>query len=44
MGTSQHTLFVVGRITKAESRVVFVRTPPPPPFPGPWELRAVFTN
>lgn len=44
MQASQHKLFVVGRIAKGERRVVFVRTPPPPPFPGPWELRAIFTR
>lgn len=44
MDASRHCLFIVGRITKAERRVLFVRTPPPPPFPGPWELRAIFTK
>lgn len=40
--TPEHQLFLVGRISKGERRMVFVRTPPPAPFPGPWELRAVF--
>lgn len=38
------TVFVVGRITRREKRIVFVNEPaPPPPFPGPWELQAVIT-
>jgi hypothetical protein len=38
------TLFVVGRITRGEKRIVFVNEPPPPPpFPGPWDLQAVIT-
>lgn len=44
MGSTQHSLFVIGRISKGERRLVFVKTPPPPPFPGPWELRAVVAN
>ena len=44
MNASTHELFVVGRITKGERRLIFVRTPVLPPFPGPWELRAVFVN
>jgi hypothetical protein len=44
MKTTQHTLFVVGRIWRGERRLVFVRTPPPPPFPGPWELCAVVAS
>jgi hypothetical protein len=44
MGNTQHSLFVIGRISKGERRLVFVKTPPPPPFPGPWELRAVVAN
>jgi len=44
MQTTQHSLFVVGRITKGERRLIFLRTPVQPPFPGPWELRAVFAN
>lgn len=44
MISNTHALFVVGRIVKGERRLVFVRTPAPPPFPGPWELRAVFEN
>ena len=44
MNPSTHELFVVGRITKGERRLIFVRPPAQPPFPGPWELRAVFVN
>jgi hypothetical protein len=44
MNATTHELFVVGRITKGERRMIFVRTPVQPPFPGPWELRAVFVN
>jgi hypothetical protein len=36
-------VFVVGRIDKTGRRVVFVNEPAQPPFPGPWELHAVFT-
>jgi hypothetical protein len=44
MNTRKHALFVVGRIKKGERRLIFLRTPVTVPFPGPWELRAVFTN
>jgi hypothetical protein len=44
MTSNRQALFVVGRIVKGESRLVFVQTPAPAPFPGPWELRAVFVN
>lgn len=44
MNAVTHELFVVGRITKGERRMIFVRTPEQSPFPGPWELRAVFVN
>ncbi len=43
MSANQHALFVVGRISKGERRMIFLRsTPAPPPFTGPFELRAVF--
>jgi len=42
MKTEQHALFVVGRISKGESRLIFLREPVRAPFPGPWELRALF--
>ena len=38
--TAKHTLFVVGRIRKGEQKLVFLRPPLQPPFPGPWEVRA----
>ena len=44
MTTGVHTVFVVGRISKGERRLVFARATAAPPFPGPWELRAVFAN
>jgi|SwirhisoilCB2_FD_contig_61_10541473_length_518_multi_2_in_0_out_0_1 hypothetical protein len=45
MNPAQHVLFVVGRISKGERRMVFLRpTPARPPFPGPFELCAVFAN
>lgn len=44
MTTETHALFVVGRIVKGEKRLVFVRKAAPPPFPGPWELRALFVS
>jgi hypothetical protein len=42
MSTGVHALFVVGRISKGERRFIVLRPPARPPFPGPWELRAVF--
>jgi hypothetical protein len=36
-------VFVFGRIDKKGRRIVFVNEPVRPPFPGPWELRAVIT-
>ena len=44
MNVDQHSLFVVGRISKGERRLLFVRATAPAPFPGPWELRAVFSR
>ncbi len=37
------TLWVIGRIDKKGSRVVFMNEPAAAPFPGPWELQAVIT-
>lgn len=37
------TLWVIGRIDKRGSRVVFMNEPAEAPFPGPWELQAVIT-
>jgi hypothetical protein len=34
--------FVVGRITKADRRMVVLEPATPSPIPGPWDLRAVF--
>jgi hypothetical protein len=36
-------LFLIGRIDKKGRRIVFLNEPASPPFPGPWELHAVFT-
>jgi len=44
MNASTHALFVVGRISKGERRLIFLKTPVRAPFPGPWELRAIFAN
>jgi hypothetical protein len=35
------SLFIIGRIDKQGRRIVFVREPARPPFPGPWAVRAV---
>ncbi|MEX0912861.1 MAG: hypothetical protein WD737_08160 [Gemmatimonadota bacterium] len=43
MTNEKSGLFMVGRIDKKGRRVVFVNEPALPPFPGPWELHAVFT-
>ncbi|MEX2582225.1 MAG: hypothetical protein WD766_03080 [Gemmatimonadota bacterium] len=43
MNTSKSELFMVGRIDKKGQRIVFVNEPARAPFPGPWELHAVFT-
>ena len=43
MDGTKSALFVVGRIDKRGTRIVFVNEPAMPPFPGPWELHAVFT-
>jgi hypothetical protein len=39
-----HDLFVVGRISKGERRLLFPHSTARAPFPGPWELRAVFAR
>jgi hypothetical protein len=44
MSPTTHSLFIVGRITKGERRLLFVRPPARPPIPGPWEVRAIFTR
>jgi len=37
---ARHTIFVIGRIRKGEQKLIFLRPPLQPPFPGPWEIRA----
>ena len=44
MSSTTHTLFIVGRISKGQRRLIFLRPEAAPPFPGPWELRAVFES
>ena len=44
MSNEVQGVFVVGRISKGEKRLVFARSVAAPPFPGPWELRAVFAS
>ncbi|HEX8695063.1 MAG TPA: hypothetical protein VF746_21810 [Longimicrobium sp.] len=34
--------FVVGRLARADSRLVVLEPATPSPIPGPWDLRAVF--
>lgn len=34
--------FVVGRLSKADRRMVVLEPSTPSPIPGPWDLRAVF--
>jgi hypothetical protein len=34
--------FVVGRIARADRRLVVLEPATPSPIPGPWDLRAVF--
>jgi hypothetical protein len=36
------TPFVIGRLSKDGNRILILRPATPEPFPGPWELRAVF--
>jgi hypothetical protein len=43
MNAEKSSLFLVGRIDKQGRKIVFVNEPALPPFPGPWELHAVFT-
>jgi hypothetical protein len=41
--TEKGELFMVGRVDRTGRRIVFVNEPAEAPFPGPWELHAVFT-
>ena len=34
--------FVVGRLAKADRRLMVLEPETPSPIPGPWDLRAVF--
>ncbi len=43
MRSDRHVLFLLGRLDKQGSRIVFLQPAPPPPIPGPWELRGVCT-
>jgi hypothetical protein len=43
MWNGKSGLFVIGRIDRKGRRVVFLNQPAVAPFPGPWELCAVFT-
>jgi hypothetical protein len=43
MKDAQHVTFVVGRISKEGRRMMVLDPATPPPIPGPWDLRAVFT-
>lgn len=36
--------FVVGRISRQGRRMIVLRPAIPPPFPGPWVLRGVFSR
>ncbi|CAN5625125.1 hypothetical protein BH23GEM5_BH23GEM5_01550 [soil metagenome] len=35
-------LFMIGRLAKDGNRILVLRPQASVPFPGPWELRAVF--
>jgi hypothetical protein len=35
-------LFMIGRLARDGNRMLVLRPPASAPFPGPWELRAVF--
>jgi hypothetical protein len=43
MNSEKSALFMVGRIDKQGRKIVFVNEPAQAPFPGPFELHAVFT-
>ena len=43
MDAPRSAFFLVGRIDKKGRKIVFVNEPGRAPFPGPWELHAVFT-
>lgn len=43
MESTKTGVFMVGRIDKQGTRIVFVNEPVRAPFPGPWDLQAVFT-
>ena len=43
MSSEKNGLFVIGRIDKKGTRMVFVNEPVRAPFPGPWDLHAIFT-
>ncbi|HEX8671499.1 MAG TPA: hypothetical protein VF710_06405 [Longimicrobium sp.] len=43
MKDAQPVPFVVGRISKEGRRMMVLDPATPPPIPGPWDLRAVFT-
>jgi hypothetical protein len=43
MKEAQPVPFVVGRISKEGRRMLVLDPATPPPIPGPWDLRAVFT-
>ena len=36
-------LFLIGRLGKTGKKIVFIKEPAAAPFPGPFELHAVFT-
>lgn len=40
-GAGRQSMFVIGRITRGEQKLVFLRPSVRPVFPGPWEIRAV---
>ncbi|HEX7240967.1 MAG TPA: hypothetical protein VF263_11915 [Longimicrobiaceae bacterium] len=42
MQGAQPVPFVVGRIARDGKRMIVLESATPAPFPGPWDLRAVF--
>lgn len=41
---NSHVPFAVGRVAGDGRGMVLLSPAAPPPFPGPWELKAVFSS
>ncbi|HEY7767843.1 hypothetical protein [Longimicrobium sp.] len=44
MKSEASVLFVVGKLGKNDKRMMVLEDKTPPPIPGPFELRAVFSR